>query len=104
MNPDLYGAWLTASTNLQPVGAWLAANWGWLTAAIAAAAFAAYTIRRAVRRASRTVDQILAEPSAEQQQPGTDSGLLLDCIAIYSDREDLQRLRDAINQARKGEK
>lgn len=37
------------------------------------------------------------EPAA----PGTDSALYLNCIAIYGDCQELDRLRDAIDQHRK---
>lgn len=82
MTPDLYGAWLTAGNRLQPVGAWLASNWGWLVSAVAAAAFAAWTIRRSLRQASRTVDQILAEPPTRETTPGSDEDDLLTCLQI----------------------
>jgi hypothetical protein len=85
MNPDLYGAWLTASNNLQPVGAWLGRNWIGLGAAVVAAGFAWWALRRELRGASERVTVILAN----QRQPGTDAGLYLDCVAIYGDCEDL---------------
>lgn len=68
MTPDLYGAWLTAGDRLQPIGAWLAGNWGWLVPAVAAAAFAAWTIRRSLRQASKKVDRILADELPETAQ------------------------------------
>jgi len=97
MNPDLYGAWLTAGNNLQPVGDWLAGNWIWLTAVVVAAGFAWWALRRELRAAGEHVTAILTD----QRQPGTDSGLYLDCIAIYGDCDELDRLRDAIEQHRK---
>jgi hypothetical protein len=98
MNPDLYGAWLTAGNNLQPVGAWLGGNWIWLAAAVVAAGFAWWVLRRELRAAGERVAAILADQP--QRQPGTDAGLYLDCVAIYSDCDELDRLRDAIDQHR----
>jgi hypothetical protein len=98
MNPDLYGAWLTAGNNLQPVGAWIGANWIWLAAAALAAGFAWWALRRELRAANDQVTAILTN------QPGTDVGLYLDCVAAYDDCDELDRLRDAIDQHRKGEK
>lgn len=51
--------------------------------------------RVAADRISRT------QPTPEIQAPGTDTSLYLDCIAIYGDCQDLDRLRNAINQHRK---
>jgi hypothetical protein len=53
--------------------------------------------------ANETVADIHADFSdqPEPRQPGTDVGLYLDCVAIYSDCNDLDRLRDAIDQHRK---
>lgn len=103
MNPDLYGAWLTAGNNLQPVGAWIGGNWAWLGAAVVAAGFAWWALRRELRAAGDQVGAILADQPEppEQQQPGTDTGLYLDCVAIYGDCDELDRLRDAIDQHRK---
>ncbi len=104
MNPDLYGAWLTAGNNLQPVGAWLGRNWIWLTAAVVAAGAAWWALRRELRGAGDQVTAILADQpqrQPEQQQPGTDAGLYLDCVAAYGDCDDLDRLRDLAEQARK---
>lgn len=107
MNPDLYAAWLTAGDNLQPVGAWLAGSWPWLAIAWAAA-FAAWAIRRSLpgddyrTRNDRTAAwRATCDPRPEPAEPGTDSGLLLDCIAVYGDCAELDRLRAAINQTRK---
>lgn len=61
MNADLYAAWLTAGNNLQPVGAWIGANWTWLLPAVAAAAFACWSIPRAIRRANHTIADALGE-------------------------------------------
>lgn len=103
MNPDLYGAWLTAGNNLQPVGAWIGRNWAWLAAAALAAGFAWWALRRELRGASDQVGAILADQPQRQpeQQPGTDAGLYLKCVAIYGDCDDLDRLRDASDQHRK---
>lgn len=110
MTPDLYGAWLTAGDRLQPVGDWLAGNWPWLVVA-ASLIFTAWVWLDAVSDNCRTrTDRAAAgrvtrsEPRPEPGQPGTDSGLLLDCIAIYGDHAGLQRLRDAIDQTRREER
>ena len=97
--PDLYGAWLTAGNNLQGVGAWIVAHW-WLIPVLAAAAFAAWAVTPCLRDASRKVDDILAD-RPEPAEPGRDVRLYLDCVAIYDDCDELDRLRDAINQYRK---
>jgi hypothetical protein len=88
VNPDLYGAWLTAGNNLQPVGAWLA-GW-WPTLAIAAVAATVigwawwptrtdYRTRNDQRAAIRiTGFQERPEPG----QPGTNQELLDTCRAI----------------------
>lgn len=110
MTPDLYGAWLTAGNNLQPIGDWIAANWGWLAIA-ATAAFVIwrtwrirphddYRTRNDQRAAWMTVCNA---PRPEPAEPGHDAGLLLDCIAAYGDCADLDRLRNAIDQPRKGD-
>jgi hypothetical protein len=99
MTVDLYGAWLAAGNNLQPVGAWLGRNWIGLTAAVLAAGFAWWALRRELRAADDQVTAILAD--RPQRQPGTDAGLYLDCVAIYGDCNELDRLRDAIDQHRK---
>jgi hypothetical protein len=100
MNPDLYAAWLTAGNNLQPVGDWIGRNWIWLAAAVVAAGFAWWALRRELRAASEHVTAILTD-QPEQQLPGIDAGLYLDCVAIYGDCDELDRLRDAIDQHRK---
>lgn len=46
----------------------------------------------------------VCEGRPEPAEPGTDIGLYLDCVAIYSDCDDLDRLRDAIDQHRKEER
>lgn len=101
MNPDLYGAWLTAGNNLQPVGAWIGRNWIWLTAVVVAAGAAWWALRRELRAANDQVTAILTDQPQRQREPGTDTGLYLDCVAVYGDCEDLDRLRDAIDQHRK---
>jgi hypothetical protein len=103
VSADVYAAWLTAGDRLQPAGDWLAGNWHWLAPVAAAAMFAAWAIRRCLRDANETVADIHADFSdqPEPRQPGTDVGLYLDCVAIYSDCNDLDRLRDAIDQHRK---
>jgi hypothetical protein len=106
VSADLYAAWLTAGDRLQPVGAWIVGNWPWLAPVAAAAVFAAWAIRRCLRDASDRVTAILADldDRPELPQPGNDVGLYLDCVAIYDDCADLDRLRDAIDQHRTGEK
>lgn len=103
MNPDLYGAWLTA-------GDWAATHWPYLATAAAVAA-TAWAVTRFIRRGCddyRTcndraaADRIVAvEPRPEPAAPGKDDGLYLDCVAIYGDCEELDRLRHAIDQHRK---
>lgn len=102
MNPDLYDAWLTAGNNLQPLGDWLAANWGWITIP-AAFAFACWSIPRYILGGTdqRTRnDRVMARryaayrPTPEQQQPGHDHQLYLDCIAVYGEHPDTNQLLD----------
>lgn len=103
MTPDLYGAWHTA-------GDWVIAHWPHLAAAATVAAFA-WAVTRFIRRGHddyRTsndraaADRIVAvEPRPEPGMPGKDDGLYLDCVAIYGDCEELDRLRHAIDQHRK---
>jgi hypothetical protein len=101
MNPDLYGAWLTAGNNLQPVGAWLGRNWIWLGAAVMAAGIAWWALRRELRAAGDQVTAILAEPATQNTDWGTDDELLLDAYLTYYGNGGLQKLRDAIDQHRK---
>jgi hypothetical protein len=79
--------------------------------ALVGATFCAIQLRRALKTsdyrtrndahaAERTLQRT---PPGEQQTPGTDHQLLLDCIAVYGDHEGLQRLRNAINNHREGE-
>lgn len=108
MSPDLYDAWVTAGLNLQPIGAWVAGNWDWLAITVAAV-FAVWAIRRSLphgddyrsRNDQRGAWRATCDPRPEPAQPGADDGLLLDCIAVYGDCADLQRLRRAIEQTRK---
>lgn len=109
MTPDLYGAWLAAGDRLQPAGAWLAGWWPLLAAALLLTvigwalwpARGDYRSRNDQAAAWAAVD-VGARP--EPGQPGVDAGLYLDCVAIYGDCDDLDRLRDAIEQHRTGEK
>ena len=85
---------------------WLADNWPALAAFALAAAvllvvcwalrgddYRTHNDRTAARRA-------VCGPRPEPGQPGTDFGLYLDCVAVYGDCDDLDRLR-AIDQHRK---
>lgn len=86
MNPDLYGAWLTA-------GAWLAAHWTGLAAygigiaALTAVACALwpgsddYRTRNDRRQAAWTV---ACEPRPEPDLPGVDDTLLAACQQILA--------------------
>jgi hypothetical protein len=73
VTPDVYAAFLTAGTNLQPYGAWIARNWPNLAAAIVLAVLAAWCIRLACHGlgdASRRIDAALAEldqPTREEK-------------------------------------
>lgn len=107
MSADLYDAWITAGLNLQPIGAWVAGNWWWITAGWGAV-FAVWAIRRCLphddyrsRKDRAAAWRATCDPRPEPAAPGTDAGLLLDCIAIYGDFADLDRLRDHIDQTRK---
>ncbi|MFJ4932363.1 hypothetical protein ACIP8U_00630 [Streptomyces pseudovenezuelae] len=105
MSPDVYAAFRTA-------GAWLAGHWTGLGAAGLAVTVLTvlvwawwprddYRSRNDRRQAAWATAR---EPRPEPAEPGTDIGLYPDCVAIYSDCEELDRLRDAINQHRTGEK
>ncbi|MCX4809052.1 hypothetical protein OG601_47040 [Streptomyces sp. NBC_01239] len=98
MNPDLYAAWLTAGNNLQPVGAWIGRNWIWLAAAVVAAGVAWWALRRANQQVA---DALRDEPDDKW---GVRSELHLDAHLATYDEAGLQKLRDAIDQHRKGEK
>ena len=97
--PDLYAAWLAAGNRLQPIVGWIVGHW-WLLPTLAAVAFAAWSIRRSLRDASRRVDDILTD-RAEPAEPGRDVRLYLDCVAIYDDCDELDRLRAVVDQHRK---
>lgn len=91
MTPDLYDAWLTAGNNLQPIGDWLAANWGWITG-ILAGVLAAWALARHIRNGLddyRTINDRAAadrithsEDRPEPGTPGADTDLLAQCHAI----------------------
>lgn len=68
MTPDLYGAWLTAGTNLQPAGDWVVRNWPNLAIAVALAVFAAWSIGRALRDANTRINTILADLDTPRQE------------------------------------
>jgi len=99
VSPEVRHAWLTA-------GDWVVANWPNLAIAAGLLVFAAWAIRRSIH-ALRGADRIVADailrtdPPAIDTQPGTDTDLLLDCIAIAGDHTGFQRLRDAIHDTRK---
>jgi hypothetical protein len=95
MNVDLYGAWLTAGNNLQPVGAWIGANGIWLAAVVVAAGFAWWALRKASRQVA---DALRDEPDDKW---GVRSELHLDAYLATYDEAGLQELRDAIDRARK---
>jgi hypothetical protein len=105
VNPDLYAAFRTAAV-------WLAGHWTGLAAlglAVTALTVVAwvlwprddYRTRNDQRTAAWTT---ASEPRPEPAEPGTDIGLYLDCVAIYADGEELDRLRNAINQHRTEER
>jgi len=102
VNADVYAAWHNA-------GVWLAANWTGLAAfGIGAAVLTVvvwvlwpgddYRSRNDRKQAARTVAR---DDRRGLGQPGTDVGLYLDCVAIYGDCDELDRLREAIHQHRK---
>ncbi|MER6492639.1 hypothetical protein [Streptomyces griseorubiginosus] len=103
MNPDVYAAWHNAA-------AWLAAHWTGLAAwGIAAAGLTVvawalwpgsddYRSRNDRKQADEAV---ASNDRPEPGQPGTDISLYLDCVAIYGDCDELDRLREAIDQHRK---
>lgn len=97
MTPDLYDTWHTAGDWVLTYWPWLAAAGGVLAAivAVACAVSGDYRSHNDRRAAWLTVCDA---PRPEPGQPGTDVGLYLDCVAIYSDCDELDRLRNAINQ------
>jgi len=81
---------------------------------LAALAGAAWTARRLYRTLAgddcRTRNDrrqawltVCDGPRPEPPQPGTDISLYLACVATYGDCDELDRLRDAINQHRTGD-
>ncbi|MEU1273056.1 hypothetical protein [Streptomyces sp. NPDC005799] len=106
---DLYAAWLTAGDRLQAIGAWLAGDGAWLPLLVVAAVVIAGIWWHRPRDDYRTRnDQASAAQAArrdlgEVQKPGTNHGLYLDCLAVYGDCEELDRLRNAIRDHQKGE-
>lgn len=117
MTPEQVDGYRTAGDRLGAVADWyinVIATYGvWTVLAVqVAAVLAVYCVawvlidrgeqrRRTRRDRTRAWRQLCDDPPAEQQQPGSDSGLLLDCIAVFGDCEELDRLRAAINDARK---
>lgn len=103
MTADVYGAWHTA-------GDWILTHWPWLGVAgglLAAIVAVAWAVGRDDYRSRNDRTQALMRihlGRPEPAQPGTDIGLYLDCVAIYSDCEELDRLRTAIDQHRKEER
>lgn len=107
MTPDLYGAWLTAGNTLQPIGDWITAHWLPLTILAAGLTLAAWALRRFIRAGLRDYrthnDRVMADrytrhrPTPEQQQPGNDHQLYLDCIAVYGEHPGIDRLLNDIN-------
>ena len=75
MNPEVYAALQTAGDNLQPVGAWLAANWINLAIAASFLAVGIQITRWAIRDRRRT-------PAAPDNVPPVDDELLIQCRAI----------------------
>lgn len=86
MNPDVYGAWLAAGVALAVI------VWAWWPRDD----YRSRNDRVAAQRAARF-------GLGEDQEPGTDIGLYLAAVAAYDDCDDLDRLRDAIEQHRKEE-
>ncbi|MFJ9633718.1 hypothetical protein ACIRU8_39100 [Streptomyces sp. NPDC101175] len=88
MNVDLYGAWLTASNNLQPVGDWIGGNWQWLAIPLTSALFAWWAIRhdgrcRHTARARAAARHIQSyDPPTIQTEPGSDTDDLITCLHI----------------------
>lgn len=75
MTPDLYGAWLTAGNNLQPVGAWLTTNWPNLAIAVSIGSIGIGIIRWSLRDTRHL-------PAAPDNQPPHDTDALIVCRRI----------------------
>lgn len=91
-NPDLYGAWLTAGNNLQPIGDWLTTHWLGLAMLTGGLTLVAWSVRSYIRashddqrtrndraraqRITRTQDR------TEPGMPGHDDQLLQQCHQI----------------------
>ena len=107
MNADLYAAWRTAGDNLHHVGVWAAGHWTGLAAlgvAVGVLTVLGWAFRRddyRTRNDKRQALQLVHLDRPEPGEPGVDAGLYLDCVAIYGDCDELDRLREAINQHRK---
>ncbi len=90
--PDVYGAWLTAGNNLQPVGDWLADHWiglAILAAGLAAVAWSVRAFTRSAHADQRTRNDRAAaqritrfEDRPEPPTPGDDEQLLRQCHDI----------------------
>lgn len=83
-----------------------------ITVSVIGALTCAWQARRAIRamreddqrtRNDRTMARRYAHhrPTPEQQQPGTDYQLYLDCIAVYGEQPGIDRLLNDIHQHRK---
>lgn len=92
MNPDLYDAWLTAGTNLQPIGDWLADHGLGLAALAVGLTLIAWSVRSFIRaghddqrtRNDRAMAQRITrfEDRPEPGMPGHDDQLLQQCHHI----------------------
>lgn len=105
---DRLAAWLAAADWIERATGIVLAITAWLLLGIAAWALL-HLARRSLRGSDYRShnDQVMAqrisrlEDRPEAPQPGTDIGLYLDCIAVFGDCDELDRLRDAIQQHRK---
>ena len=94
MTPNLYDAWLTAGSTLQPVGDWVATYWPALTTATAFT-FALWALPRYIRgsrddyrtRNDRTAARRLlcTDPPQLETTPGVDDTLLAACNELCPD-------------------